>query len=454
MLFGAAMPLGVAVLLLLCMLSGAANVRTMLGTRSPYPEPPDSPSAPLPDACVPEFLYLLGRHGSRYPTLKVIKKAQKLAKVLATLRPTNPDLQWLTDWECPYDTQDEGQLSAVGELEWYRIGQRLRRRFPAVFAAEYRSYRFPIHTTKKPRAAQTGTAFGYGVWEGQGPLGPHGYLPLYQYSRDLESDKVLYPHKYCRAYKARTKLANCTREADLFGARRAGDIRSHVHAALGVADSGLGLEDIHLLFDLCGFQLAVRNATGGFCDLFASPELLDVMEYWNDLKVLGKKLYGDEPGDALNFQIGAETLRDLMDSLEAAVAGESPVKAALKFAHAETVAPLLGLLGLFKDEAVLRHDSPAAVVAGRAFRASVALPFSANVVFVLHDCGGARKVQVLHNEVEVPQPWCGGARLCPWEAFKAAHAATLQLNYSDLCDLRVPTTRAGVALDGTAQWLP
>ena len=58
------------------------------------------------------------------------------------------------------------------------------------------------------------------------------------------------------------------------------------------------------------------------------------------------------------------------------------------FGHAESLVPVLAVLGLFHDRQPLRADTfdDPSLAEARKFRTSAFVPFSANVAFVLHDC--------------------------------------------------------------------
>ena len=64
----------------------------------------------------------------------------------------------------------------------------------------------------------------------------------------------------------------------------------------------------------------------------------------------------------------------------------------LYFGHAESVAPVLVALGLYRDHEPLRADmfNKPSVADERKFRTSSFMPFSANVALVLHDCAEDR----------------------------------------------------------------
>lgn len=73
----------------------------------------------------------------------------------------------------------------------------------------------------------------------------------------------------------------------------------------------------------------------------------------------------------------------------------------IQVGHAETLLPLLTLLGFFKDSDTLRSTNYASQTQ-RSFRTSLMLPYAANFVLVLYDCGGGDiRLQPLLNEKPV-----------------------------------------------------
>ncbi|XP_013925207.1 PREDICTED: multiple inositol polyphosphate phosphatase 1 [Thamnophis sirtalis] len=84
----------------------------------------------------------------------------------------------------------------------------------------------------------------------------------------------------------------------------------------------------------------------------------------------------------------------------------------IQFGHAETLQPLLSLMGYFKDKVPLnasnyRHQSK------RKFRTGRIVPYAANLLFVLYHCEQAKspkdeyKVQILLNEKLLPFTYSG-----------------------------------------------
>ncbi len=88
------------------------------------------------------------------------------------------------------------------------------------------------------------------------------------------------------------------------------------------------------------------------------------------------------------------------------------------FSHSSSITTLLTLLGLYEDEAPLRHDN-LDEMGGRKYRSSLIGAFASNVGFVLYECEEepAERVAVLHQEMPVKLPACK-EQLCGWDEFK------------------------------------
>lgn len=80
----------------------------------------------------------------------------------------------------------------------------------------------------------------------------------------------------------------------------------------------------------------------------------------------------------------------------------------IQVGHAETLLPLLTLLGFFKDSDPLTSTNYASQ-AQRSFRTSLILPYAANLLLVLYDCGeDGLRLQPLLNERPLAFPGMAG----------------------------------------------
>ena len=99
--------------------------------------------------------------------------------------------------------------------------------------------------------------------------------------------------------------------------------------------------EIELMYKGCGYDIATRNITSQFCTLFTDSEIGEVLEYWSDLKAYWQKGYGHP----VNYQIATLLLQDVFNIHSQYVRGDNTVlKGKFRFAHAETIMPLLSIL--------------------------------------------------------------------------------------------------------------
>lgn len=80
----------------------------------------------------------------------------------------------------------------------------------------------------------------------------------------------------------------------------------------------------------------------------------------------------------------------------------------VQIGHADTILPLLTLLGFFKDSSMLTATNYAEQT-HRSFRTSHMMPYAANLVLALYDCGSdGLRLQPLLNEKPVTFPGLSG----------------------------------------------
>ncbi|MEQ2183158.1 hypothetical protein GOODEAATRI_029767 [Goodea atripinnis] len=125
------------------------------------------------------------------------------------------------------------------------------------------------------------------------------------------------------------------------------------------------------------------------------------MEYALDLKQFWKRAYGYE----INSKSSCILFHDMFTDSVCSSSGQKVTEAVtIQVGHAETLLPLLALLGFFKDSEPLTSINYASQTQ-RSFRTSRMLPYAANFILVLYDCGGGDiRLQPLVNEQPVAFP--------------------------------------------------
>jgi multiple inositol-polyphosphate phosphatase / 2,3-bisphosphoglycerate 3-phosphatase len=94
------------------------------------------------------------------------------------------------------------------------------------------------------------------------------------------------------------------------------------------------------MYKTCGYEIAISNNTRQFCSIF-DDDTTEVMEYFEDLDAYYQNGYGYD----INYQMGCLLWKEFLEIHQGYVNGtNTDLKAKLRFAHAETVMPLVCLI--------------------------------------------------------------------------------------------------------------
>lgn len=256
-------------------------------------------------------------------------------------------------------------------------------------------------------------------------------------------------------------------ESDKFATKIFPGIISNVQKTTKLAN--LTQDDITSMYSFCGFSAAINRTTDiSFCQFFSLTDLKN-LEYFNDLVQQSAHGYGQ----AINTQMTCSYMTSLFNNMASAqratsinqlngsnnsststngASSSAPAPAAasfsqsiLKFAHAETIMPVLTALQLFKDSPLLTAN---AVVVNRKWKNSIVSPFGANLWFELHQCGNfdnnpqtssnfEYRVRILHNEKQQVPPGCTQSKLlnksCSLSDFQKLMQPLLNCNFDQVC---------------------
>lgn len=389
--------------------------------------------------CRPVQLNYVVRHGTRFPTIKDIRRIDSVHRKLL-LHQRDADIAWLHNWTNPYDPEHAGWLAPIGVDELIDIGARLRRRFGASFRRHFNASAFVFESTWKVRTQQSASAFAYGFFDER-------HEPVHVGIAPIGADHELRFFDNCPAYD-RAIDDNATATIHYADYRTSHQMQQNVLAfrertgTAHVQTEPLTRSDMEAAYAACAFDVAIFSRYDRWCALFTREMLLS-MDYYHDLKHFYKKSHGH----ALAFEIAAPLLQDVFESMRARVMRAAHVDGHFRFAHAETILPLASLLDLSYFD---RHASDAAghflattpldVAITRAFHASTLAPFAANIGFVLYECDGddddapAYRVATLLHERQVAFRACGNATLCPFEQFEQIFRRWLhEVDFHDQC---------------------
>ncbi|XP_054428775.1 multiple inositol polyphosphate phosphatase 1 isoform X1 [Pteronotus mesoamericanus] len=371
----------------------------------------------LEKTCSPVQLVALIRHGTRYPTAKQIRKLRQLHGLLQARGPMEERADAtggrnlgaaLADWPLWYADWMDGQLVEKGRQDMRQLALRLASLFPALFNRENYS-RLQLVTSSKHRCVESCAAFLNGLWQHYYPGLPPPDVADMECGPLRINDKLMRFFDHCEKFlteveKNDTALYHV--EAFKTGPEMQNILRK-VAAALQVPVNNLNADLIQVAFFTCSFDLAIKGVKSPWCDVFDTDDA-KVLEYLNDLKQYWKRGYGY----TINSRSSCTLFQDIFQHLDKAVEQKkrsqpitSPV--ILQFGHAETLLPLLSLMGYFKDKEPLTAYNYKEQM-HRKFRSGHIVPYASNLIFVLYHCNNAKtpkeefQVQMLLNEKVLP----------------------------------------------------
>ncbi|KAM8918112.1 multiple inositol polyphosphate phosphatase 1 isoform 1-T1 [Lycaon pictus] len=387
------------------------------------PEAPRRDPELLQDACTPVQLVALIRHGTRYPTAKQIRRLRQLHGLLQARRGAGGgagggagagsaggrDLgAALADWPLWYADWMDGQLVDKGRQDMRRLALRLAALFPALFSRENYG-RLQLVTSSKHRCVDSGAAFLQGLWQHLHPGLPPPDVADMECGPPRINDKLMRFFDHCEKFLTEVeKNATALYHVEAFKTGpEMQNILKKVAATLQVPVHSLNADLIQVAFFTCSFDLAIKGVKSPWCDVFDIDDA-KVLEYLNDLKQYWKRGYGY----TINSRSSCTLFQDIFQHLDKAIEQKQrsqPVSSPviLQFGHAETLLPLLALMGYFKDKEPLTAYNYKEQL-HRKFRSGHIVPYASNLIFVLYHCKNAKtpkeefRVQMLLNEKVLP----------------------------------------------------
>ncbi|XP_022598563.1 multiple inositol polyphosphate phosphatase 1-like [Seriola dumerili] len=359
---------------------------------------------PPNERCSSVHLTAVIRHGSRYPTVKNIRRIQKLSELVRreASRGSGGPEDWLREiqsrWDMWYTEDMDGQLVMKGREDLRHLARRLAAVFPALLSEEnLRRRRISFITSSKHRCVSSVEAFQEGLQQ-------HWGLQEVAYSHRVD-DELMRFFERCRGYvegveKNRTAL----REVERFkhGEEMEG-VRRRMAERLGLPHHRLTADLVEAAFFLCSYELSIKSLHSPWCFLFDENDA-KVLEYKSDLKQYWKRSHGHVISGLSSCPLFHHVFRTLDKAGRPRRSTEaSPEPASILLGHAETLLPLLSLLGLYKDQTPPTADNYH-TQHGRSFRSGRIVPYAANLLFVLYDCQRGPRLQLLINESPVRFP--------------------------------------------------
>ncbi|KAM9336990.1 multiple inositol polyphosphate phosphatase 1b [Symphorus nematophorus] len=363
---------------------------------------------PSTERCSPVHLTAILRHGSRFPTAKNIRRIQNLVQLVHTesSRGHEETDSWLRDiqdhWENWYTEDMDGQLVMKGRTELRQLARRLSVLFPSLLS-EDNEQRLRLTSSSKPRCVSSVEAFQEGLHAAWGRSQSE-----VQYVHQVD-DELMRFFERCRGYmdgveNNRTALL----EVDKFKHGAEMDaVRRRMAERLGRPHHHLTPDLVEAAFFLCSYELSIKSLHSPWCLLFDEDDA-KVLEYKSDLKQYWKRSHGHVISSLSSCPLFHHVFRTLDKAGRPRRSTEaSPEPASILVGHAETLLPLLSLLGLYKDKTPPTASNYQSQHS-RTFRTSLIVPYAANVLFVLYDCQRGPRLQLLINESPARFPGLDG----------------------------------------------
>ncbi|XP_054838562.1 multiple inositol polyphosphate phosphatase 1 isoform X2 [Eublepharis macularius] len=354
--------------------------------REPLALGPPQSGFPLPPAsCTPLQLNAVIRHGTRFPTGGQIKKLAHLHRLLGQRNGSCAASEALAGWSLWYREDMDGQLAERGRHDMSTLARRLAARFPGLLAPRRR---FAFVSSHKARCLNSSDAFRDGLRQALGGQQPPELGNDPTMLGDIKiNDTLMRFFDLCEKFvRDVDNNDEAMHEVDAFKVGpEMKKVVERIANNLCLPVDQLNADLVQVAFFTCSFELAIKNISSPWCSIFSEEDAL-VLEYLNDLKQYWKRAYGYE----INSRASCILFQDIFRNLDQAVLeskNSKPISSPviLQFGHAETLQPLLALMGYFKDKEPLKANNYHRHM-NRKFRSGRIVPYASNLVFVLYHC--------------------------------------------------------------------
>ncbi|KAL0964456.1 hypothetical protein UPYG_G00324100 [Umbra pygmaea] len=356
-------------------------------------------SVKLPFAeCREVHLTAIIRHGTRYPTTRNVNKMRTLHNLILKVHKRDSWLRNITQWKMWYTDEMDGRLVHKGVLDQMHLAVRLSKFFPSLISKDkLQDGQIEFITSSKHRCVNSTISFYAG-------LAKQWNIEDETFDYQVNDTLMRFFESCTRFVESVERNQSAMAEMDKFkSSAEMRRVQEKVADRLQVPYSNITSDMAEAAFFLCSYELAIKNIISPWCDLLDAEDAL-VLEYANDLKQFWKRGYGQD----INSKSSCVLFHDVFSRLDRAAneirSGSNVTKAVtIQVGHAETLLPLLTLLGFFKDSTPLTSNNFASQ-GQRVFRTSRMLPYAANLVLVLSDCSGDLHLQALLNEKPIGFP--------------------------------------------------
>ncbi|KAJ8013995.1 hypothetical protein DPEC_G00035630 [Dallia pectoralis] len=350
------------------------------------------------EECREIHLTAIIRHGTRYPTSRNVQKMRDMHQLVQNAPEGKSWVREVRQWKMWYTEEMDGRLVQKGVLDHQHLAIRLSKLFPLLLSKRnLQDGHIRFMTSSKHRCVNSTMSFYEGLvklWD------------IKDEELDFKvNDTLMRFFDHCaRFVETVGKNQSAMAEVDKFiSSAFMEGVQKKMADRLQVPFSNVTSDMAQASFYLCAYEFAIKTINSPWCQLLDTEDAL-VLEYANDLKQFWKRGYGQD----INSKSSCVLFHDVfsrLDRVASEIRSGSDVTEAvtIQVGHAETLLPLLTLLGFFKDSMPLTSSSYVKQ-RQRAFRTSKISPYAANLVLVLYDCSGDLRLQAVLNEKPLAFP--------------------------------------------------
>ena len=397
-----------------CMIDPDRRVKS-LATKTPYAYSHGNlKEIELP--CPAEKIWLLSRHGTRYPSKQGIKMMNEMIpKILEKIDESKSklctqDLQLLRKWSSNAVENQAKKLHPEGELELMNLGENYQNFLPELLNPDYHDEEYNWRSTKTQRTKESLFYFATGMFGKQ-----QAYNVKYFVS-NTSFDPIIRFYKGCDKWQIEVKHNKTTmKEQEKFEHSR--DFQKMLLGPLSdLLTQTIDLVKLQAIWVSCTFGQAWHpTKLNPWCNIL-SEDQVKFLAYREDLDYF----YMDSYGNEINSDQACVLIKDVIEQFE-----KKEEKATFYFSHSGTLLKFQAFLGLSQPQIRPTADNMDQKISWNTTEMD---SFANNIAFVkLSSCD---KIGMIVNERLTQIPNCDDL-LCSYEEFKSIFEKSVKK-----CDLQ------------------
>ncbi|XP_053996568.1 multiple inositol polyphosphate phosphatase 1-like [Hylaeus anthracinus] len=379
-------------------------------------------------SCEPVQIWMLARHGTRYPGRKEIKSMKKKLSELQDDIIDNhkkhgrgglckESIKMLKKWKVNPDLSKDTQkyLTEQGEEDLKLMGARYKDYFPELLQSNSSKYKFRATNTQRTVASMNSFIEGL-IGNESTTDGVIGNTPTID-MEVLESDEdtLLKLYKFCKPWLDEVHSPSTNAEDnDFVNGPVMNETVHEISRRLGFKHD-LPYDTVLIMYKACVFERAwFVDKLSPWCAAFTEKSL-KVFEYEEDLYYYYHSSYGQN----MSNKVGCTTLQDMFEHFTKLEEGDTKnePQGIFYFSHSTSLQLLFTTMGIAKDTTPLKAGNYESMVDSRKWRTSYLVPFAANIAAVFYRCDSSNKVRFYLNEKPLDVEGCDGS-VCDWKYLK------------------------------------